>query len=93
MDTQDQQNQQHIDPASPDASSIPKPRRPRPDGLVRVMRLTPEEIEQYEAWRFVRSIQHYWRARERELRPPTLLLIGRALLAVRRWFHEGMGGR
>lgn len=93
MDTQDQQNQQHIDPASPDASSIPKPQRPRSDGIGRFMRLTPAEIEQYDDWRFVRSIQRYWRARERELRPPTLVLLGRALLAVRRWWRDGMRGR
>lgn len=92
MDTQDQQQKPHIDPASPNASPIPKPRRPRPDGIGRVMRLTPDEIEQYDAWRFVRSIQRYWRERERELRPPTLLLIGRALLAVRRWWNDGMRG-
>lgn len=88
MNTEDQK--QHIDPASPDASAIPKPQRPRPDGVARVMQLTPEQREAYDAWRFVRSIQRYWRQRERELRPPTLLLVGRAVLAVRRWFRNGM---
>lgn len=90
MNTEDQK--QHIDPASPAASTIPTPRRPLPDDVDRLMRLTPEQREQYEAWRFIRSIQLYWRRRERELRPPTLVLLGRAAFAVRRWFREGMGG-
>lgn len=68
---------------------IPRPHRPPPDDVDRYVVLTDAERDEYDSWRYVRAIQKYWRLRERELRPPTLLLLARAFLAIRRWWIEG----
>lgn len=80
MDTHDMQDQdERLEPIL-----LLRPERPQPDDVDRFMRLTDDERADYDAWRYVRSIQRYWRERERELRPPTLLLLARLTLALRR---------
>lgn len=79
MNTQDQNEQ-------PNPPPLRRPRRPPPDDVDRYMILTAEQREAYDAWRYVRAIQHYWHRREQDLRPPTLVLIGRGVFAVRRWW-------
>lgn len=79
MDTQDTQDDDRLEPIL-----LARPERPPPDDVDRYMVLTADEREEYDAWRYVREIQRYWRQRERALRPPTLLLLARLLLALRR---------
>lgn len=77
MDTQDQNEQ-------PNPTPIRRPRRPAPDDVDQYVELTDAEREAYDAWRYVCAIQHYWRQRERALRPPPMLLLMRLVLAIRR---------
>lgn len=84
MNTQDTQDQhEQLDPPP-----IRRPRRPPPDDVDQYVELTDQQREQYDAWRYVRSIQHYWRQRERALRPPPMLLLMRLVLVIRRQWQR-----
>lgn len=63
-----------------------RPHQPPPNDVERCLRFTPEQLRAYRQWRHVRAIQKYWRERERELRPPDLVLIAGPTIRLMRWF-------